>query len=237
MLPNEKKVREKLLMELYASQHHSAIPKDIYKQVAEYFPDELEEVDFEPYRESESKWANHVQWIRAHLVKEGLILSPEQHVRNNWKLSDQGIKIGREYFLQYFEYDPWEITLTNISNEEEEKFQPKDEEDIFPEGKLIFAIHIRKERNKKLVALKKKLAFDKNPQLPCEICNTSFKEKYGDLGDGYIEAHHIFPISELTEETKTKIEDLILVCSNCHKMIHRKRPWLTAEKIKNLLDA
>ena len=70
--------------------------------------------------------------------------------------------------------------------------------------------------------------------MPCEICGTSFKEKYGEIGDGFIEAHHIYPISELTEETH--INDLILVCSNCHKIIHRKRLWLTIENMQTLLN-
>ena len=130
---------------------------------------------------------------------------------------------------------PKEVTLENISDEIVEKYQPQDDELTFAEGKIKYALHSKKERNKKVVALKKKLAFDNNPLLPCEICGISFKDKYGEIGEGFIEAHHIFPISELTEETETRLEDLILVCCNCHKIIHHKRPWLTIENIKSLL--
>ncbi|HRI22652.1 MAG TPA: HNH endonuclease [Panacibacter sp.] len=140
-----------------------------------------------------------------------------------------------ENFCILEEEDLIGINIENISAEIVEKFQPQDEELLFPEGKAKYALHLYKERNKKLVALKKKLAFDKNPLLPCEICFSSFKEKYGDIGEGFIEAHHVFPISELKEGTETKLEDLILVCPNCHKMIHRKRPWLTIEQMKNFL--
>ena len=238
MIPNEKKIREILLLELYASKNHSAIPKDLYKQVGDYFPNELEEIDFAPYQESESKWANEVQWTRAHLVKEGIILSPKQHKRNEWKLSEEGIKLGRDFFIKYHDYDPWltEISIDNITNDIIEKFQPNDEQERFPEGKIKFVLHTTKERNQKVVTLKKKLAYDKNPLMPCEICGTSFKEKYGEIGDGFIEAHHIYPISELTEETETHINDLILVCSNCHKIIHQKRLWLTIENMQTLLN-
>ena len=75
-----------------------------------------------------------------------------------------------------------------------------------------------------------------NKRLSCQVCNFSFEENYGGLGKGFIEAHHIFPISELTEETPTKVEDIALVCSNCHRMLHRRRPWLSLEelnKVKN----
>lgn len=116
-----------------------------------------------------------------------------------------------------------------------EIFKEADEEERFPEGKEKYRIHKAKERNQKLIALKKHKSFLQNPNLPCEICGFSFKVKYGELGDKFIEAHHIFPISELTEETESKLNDLILVCSNCHKMIHKRRPWLTMEEIRKLI--
>jgi len=46
MRPSEKEIREKLLIELYASTNFAAIPKDLYKQIADYFPDRLEAADF-----------------------------------------------------------------------------------------------------------------------------------------------------------------------------------------------
>ncbi|WP_051056155.1 HNH endonuclease [Cylindrospermum stagnale] len=132
----------------------------------------------------------------------------------------------------------WTIDTTieeTISLEVIERFKDLDEEEVFSEGKEKYSVHKSKERNQKLVARKKQEALSVNPNLPCEICKFSFKERYGELGDKFIEAHHIFPISELTEATETKLEDLILVCSNCHKMIHRTRPWLTKEEIKRFL--
>jgi len=107
-----------------------------------------------------------------------------------------------------------------------------DDENVFPEGKEIYRLHKSKERNRELVKLAKELHLKNDAMLSCQICNFSFATHYGDLGKGFIEAHHIFPISQLTEETKTKIEDLALVCSNCHRMLHRKRPWLTTENLK-----
>ncbi|WP_236906927.1 HNH endonuclease [Clostridium sporogenes] len=55
------------------------------------------------------------------------------------------------------------------------------------------------------------------------------------MGEDFIEGHHIKPVSELKEGEKTKVEDIVLLCSNCHKMIHRKRPWLSREKLKTLI--
>lgn len=123
-----------------------------------------------------------------------------------------------------------------VQIEPEQTIVEEDDELAFPEGKEVFRLHKSKERNKELikVAKQKRLLIDK--KLCCQVCNFSFTDKYGELGDGFIEAHHLFPISQLTEETETKIDDLALVCSNCHRMLHRKRPWLTLDELKTILQ-
>ena len=69
----------------------------------------------------------------------------------------------------------------------------------------------------------------------CQICGFDFETKYGELGKDYIEAHHTIPISEMEKGHKTTIDEIVLVCSNCHKMLHRKRPLLNADEIKKVL--
>ncbi|WP_276208284.1 HNH endonuclease [Gracilibacillus sp. YIM 98692] len=76
---------------------------------------------------------------------------------------------------------------------------------------------------------------DKHGRLICEVCEFDFMERYGEIGDGYIEGHHTKPISEMSENEQTKVEDIALVCANCHRMLHRKRPWLSITELKNLI--
>lgn len=60
--------------------------------------------------------------------------------------------------------------------------------------------------------------------LTCHICGFNFENKYGQLGQRYIEVHHKKPLYLLDEEIVPNPEtDMICVCSNCHKMIHRYR--------------
>lgn len=68
------------------------------------------------------------------------------------------------------------------------------------------------------------------------MCGFDFAKTYGELGEKFIEAHHIKPVSQMDENEKTSIDDIIMVCSNCHSMIHRKKPWLTIDKIKEILE-
>ncbi|MGE8944529.1 HNH endonuclease [Leptospira interrogans] len=111
-----------------------------------------------------------------------------------------------------------------------------DEEDIeAEEGRLLTRVHLKRERNRALVERKKKEALRKHGQLRCEVCKFVFGERYGQRGQGFIEVHHAKPVHTLVEGSKTKLSDLVLVCSNCHRMIHRARPWLDIDQLKTLI--
>lgn len=112
----------------------------------------------------------------------------------------------------------------------------EDDEVIFAEGKEAYKLHRIRERNAEVIKLAKmrKLATDR--LLRCEVCGFSFAEAYGELGQGFVEAHHIVPISQITSETQTKVEDIALVCANCHRMLHRYRPWPSLEELKSIFD-
>jgi 5-methylcytosine-specific restriction protein A len=101
-----------------------------------------------------------------------------------------------------------------------------EDEDEFPEGKVLYRQHRTRERNRNLVEQVKNQAA-KEGQLRCSACGFDFNQVYGDLGKGYIECHHTVPISEYADRKTTKISELALVCSNCHAMLHRRRPWLS----------
>lgn len=99
----------------------------------------------------------------------------------------------------------------------------------FREGKAVLEIHLHRERNACLVKrAKKKFQKEHNGKLFCEACGFDFHEVYGEIGNGYIEAHHLIrPIACMQEEDVTKIEDLAMLCANCHRIIHRIRPWIS----------
>lgn len=103
------------------------------------------------------------------------------------------------------------------------------------EGRLLTALHRRRERNPKLARQKKEQALKRHGTLVCQACGFDFAARYGDRGHGFIECHHRRPLSEIRDSQRTRLEDLALVCSNCHRMIHRVAPWLSVEQVKDLL--
>jgi 5-methylcytosine-specific restriction protein A len=109
------------------------------------------------------------------------------------------------------------------------------DEDEFPEGRIIYRLHRGRERSRPLVQRKKAQALKLRGRLACEVCDFDFTKVYGPLGAGFIECHHALPLSDLMKERKAKLEDLILVCSNCHRMIDRRRPWLFAMDVRQIV--
>ncbi|HEY0606101.1 MAG TPA: HNH endonuclease [Herpetosiphonaceae bacterium] len=111
-----------------------------------------------------------------------------------------------------------------------------EEDEEFPEGKLLTQIHKRKERNRKAVEQKKQKVLGETGRLVCEACGFDFEERYGSLGYGFAECHHTIPVSQLTEEHRTRLADLAIVCANCHRMIHRSRPMLSIAELRALIE-
>jgi hypothetical protein len=107
----------------------------------------------------------------------------------------------------------------------------------FIEGDKKLAKHLRFERfrNAGLVREAKKLFKEKRGRLFCELCNFDFEAVYGERGRDYIEAHHKVPISELDESREATVDDLAMLCSNCHRIVHRN-PWITIEDLDVLLN-
>ena len=69
----------------------------------------------------------------------------------------------------------------------------------------------------------------------CSICGFDFESRYGEYGKGYIQVHHLVPLSTLTERyVVDPVKDLIPVCANCHAIIHRKRPPFTPDEVKEM---
>jgi 5-methylcytosine-specific restriction protein A len=110
-----------------------------------------------------------------------------------------------------------------------------DEEEEGNEGQILSRVHRYRERDKTLVTKKKNRFLKEYPRLFCQGCGFDFEKKYGVRGKDYIECHHIKPVSELAVGETTKLADLVLLCSNCHRIVHRKKPWLTIDELKKIV--
>lgn len=108
--------------------------------------------------------------------------------------------------------------------------------DKFDEGKSKTVTIKTKERNREMIKKAKQLFKEKHSnQLFCEICGFDFKKVYGDIGEDFIECHHTIPVSTMNKDSITRIEDLVMVCSNCHSMIHRSKKLISVDELKRCI--
>jgi hypothetical protein len=95
------------------------------------------------------------------------------------------------------------------------------------EGKTFRREAEFRQRNRGLVEAKKA-----NSGYRCEVCRINFEEYYGAVGKEFIIAHHVEPLGRRRRASRTSLDDIKLVCANCHAMIHQKSPPLLVEKLR-----
>jgi hypothetical protein len=67
----------------------------------------------------------------------------------------------------------------------------------------------------------------------CAVCGFNFEQAYGETGAGYVEIHHRIPVHLMFEERVVDpIEELVPLCSNCHRMVHTQDPPITTDNLR-----
>jgi 5-methylcytosine-specific restriction protein A len=131
--------------------------------------------------------------------------------------------------LRYIEKDK---ALDNIVTNDIES-ELSEEEHFYTDGTVKEYFGKRYERKpenrKKAIALH---------GLHCFVCDFNFEKTYGERGKDFIEVHHVNPLSTIKEKVVINpVTDLVPVCSNCHRMIHRKKDEvLSIEELKKILN-
>jgi hypothetical protein len=107
----------------------------------------------------------------------------------------------------------------------------EDEIELGEEDLRVLRLHKGIERNRKLASNAKRALGYK-----CQACNFDFHKKYGEIGKKFIEAHHLVPLSKLKGKV-IKLDpkkDFSVLCSNCHRMIHRTMSVGNIEEFRSI---
>jgi 5-methylcytosine-specific restriction enzyme A len=167
-----------------------------------------------------------------------------------------GIESGKSRFIVPFEgwhedykegnHFVWKLrdelvqALEELEMVDEQKFPTENEEltscveEYTSEGKKIAVYTTRYERSSKI----RNTAIRIHGTI-CQGCGFDFEKTYGEIGRGYIEVHHVKPLYKGEGAVKPDATtDLICVCPNCHRMIHRRKDAvLSLKQLQNLLLA
>ncbi|MGG5143871.1 MULTISPECIES: HNH endonuclease [Alcaligenes] len=106
------------------------------------------------------------------------------------------------------------------------------------EGSVSLEEHLKRERNTALVKAKKANVLRATGRLACEACSFDFAVTYGEVGNDFCEVHHTKPLGSRNGSETTSLQDLAVLCSNCHSIIHRTKPmWSVAALALHLAAA
>ncbi|QQS03223.1 MAG: HNH endonuclease [Fibrobacterota bacterium] len=147
----------------------------------------------------------------------GLLLGAEQ--TTVLKLSQERINAIESELSKF----GWVDDLSHISVNQSELAQ------VFKEGSRFLTEQYFNKRNLELICRKKDQS-----EFICEICSFKFADLYGEIGEKYIEAHHTNMIAN--GERDSTLNDIALLCANCHSMVHRKTPPYTLNELKAIIE-
>jgi predicted HNH restriction endonuclease len=149
-----------------------------------------------------------------------------------WSESVDFINLAQKYSADQKKSNRFEL-LVHIDEIPKHFFQSNDlldeNFDEFVEGFKNEIIKENSYRDRKLIDAAKK-----HFEPTCAICKFNFEKTYGLHGKGFIEMHHLIPISE--GKRISTVKDLVPVCSNCHRMLHKGKITLDVEDIKKMIQ-
>lgn len=189
------------------------------------------------------RWVVHARAIAARKTGADRVLDPAVDdplptgftlgplARVHWRTQMSGIEVQSEVAELLDEL--WADHVGGVARTTAAILTDPDAE-TFPEGRVMFRLHRERERDPAVIDKAKALAKRRDGRLACTACGFDFEATYGALGRDFIEGHHTRPLATLTREQDTRVSDIALVCSNCHRMLHR-RPDLTVGLLKALL--
>lgn len=127
--------------------------------------------------------------------------------------------------------------LPEVEEEGEEVEEGEEEDIVGREGNILTRMHVYRERDRTF-ARKVREHYRRlgNGKLICEVCGLDPTTIYGQPGDRSIEGHHTVPIEELQPDSETTVDEMAMVCANCHRVIHSKKPCFSIDEVRQLID-
>lgn len=113
---------------------------------------------------------------------------------------------------------------------------PNLDEVEFAEGASVTKLHLGRERARGLrkEIIKKRL---KLGGLSCDICSFDGGKVLPALREAIFECHHVIPLNQVGE-SKTKVSDTALLCSSCHRALHKaiaaNKRWYSVDEARHL---
>jgi 5-methylcytosine-specific restriction protein A len=122
-----------------------------------------------------------------------------------------------------------------------ESLEEADDDEEVTEGSMSEKVHRRRDRARGLrpkVLTRHRKA--NGGKLHCDCCSAKERKRLGAVAEAEFEAHHKVPLASDAGKTKTKVSDLVVLCANCHRLIHalmrHRKAHVTIAELRAALD-
>jgi len=120
------------------------------------------------------------------------------------------------------------------SDSADSAMSPEPDEDEILEGRLLYRVHRRRERNPAIRDRKFQELERAGAEPACEVCGLPPRRAFGPGFESVLECHHLRPL-RLGERT-TRLVDIALLCATCHRAIHTKGLLTTVSELRDSLS-
>lgn len=191
----------------------------------ECLPRPLKDAFLIPSRDAQKR-ISETRYVRYLADNHGFVNENETSYITHWKktsLSSVVNTVPEAYQSDFWRGYHWDFGIAKRINNDEVQWDQESyhgDAEGMPKGYYVTKYERKKANRDAAIAIHGCF---------CNICGFDFEKTYGDLGKAFIEVHHIRPLATLDQEVVVDPEkDLICVCSNCHRMLHRFADYMIA---------
>jgi 5-methylcytosine-specific restriction protein A len=116
-----------------------------------------------------------------------------------------------------------------------EKKTVAEEKKLNYQAEFLFQFHKNRETDPLVIKVKKEMVLSDAKSLKCEVCGFDSVSVYGELGRDLMEIHYNIEFQSEPALESSSMEDFIIICSNCHKVLDKNFALIDADDLKNII--
>ncbi len=231
---------------LMDARHKGIVTSELIKELTEIFQPTGEDAKILTGR-NDTKFSQKVRNLKAHNTFERYGYA--EYKNGSFFITDT----GKDFLNKNIDFVIYLLSNGFLYNDLKSSFQkPLVKKDIektpkvFDENVLVYEGAqkiIQSKTYERSIKLREAaiLKYTEKDRIKCKICCFDFEDFYGNFGKGFIEIHHQKPVfmfddNEVEKTVKDALGNVIPVCSNCHRIIHRVRPPYLVSDIEKAVN-
>jgi predicted HNH restriction endonuclease len=183
----------------------------------------------------DNKFSQKVRNLKSHNTFEEKGFAKYNKTEKRFEITKKGIKAlnDNKDSLMYLIGNNFNImdSLNGLGflTDNQERMEVFEEGVLITEGCSEYVLSKKIKRSSRLRKMAIEYYQGDQGSISCNICSFNFEDTYGGPAKGYIEMHHLVPVymyegEDLQKTIEGAIKNLLPVCANCHRVIHRTSP-------------